>query len=359
MGIADFEDVKFNGHTTKFSRTTFESDANFFVIKFKGNANFEGATFKHDAFFEEATFENDVDFRCKYFSKNLNFSKIKTSSGKKLLIKLINEGVIISFDRANLENIYLDIDLVEGISIDFTDALLRNTKIEKDKIENHILQEKDYEFPKAQEIYLLLKNNFHSIGRYNDESWAFIKEKDMERMRKSFYSFLSKYKKNSLFRKILKHSNLLKKVIIKSKIFSKWFFSKEAREWVNLSASNITYQYGENPRYVIRNAFWTIFIFAILLNFSGIVYSDRTNMIIEFIKESQGDGYVLRYLGPILGDFLNCLYFSVVTFTTLGYGDLQPAVGLSKFFVSLEAIIGAFTMALFAYTLGRKRGGSK
>ena len=87
------------------------------------------------------------------------------------------------------------------------------------------------------------------------------------------------------------------------------------------------------------------------------MYSDRTNMIIEFIKESQGDGYVLRYLGPILGGFLNCLYFSVVTFTTLGYGDFQPVVGLSRFFVSIEAIIGAFTMALFAYTLGRKTGG--
>lgn len=80
-------------------------------------------------------------------------------------------------------------------------------------------------------------------------------------------------------------------------------------------------------------------------------------MLIEFIKENQDDEYTLKYLGPILGSFLNCLYFSVVTFTTLGYGDLQPAVGLSRFFVSLEAIIGAFTMALFVYTFARKTGG--
>jgi len=358
-GNSSFEDVSFKGHTTYFVNATFERDANFFVVKFKGNANFTGITFNGDANFEEATFKGDADFRLKYFIKILKLSKIHTLTGKKLFIKSNNKEGKISFERANLENIYLDIDLVEGISIDFTDALLRNTKMEKDKIENHILQEKDYKFPKAQEIYLLLKNNFHSIGRYNDESWAFTKEKDMERMRKSFYSFLSKYKKYSLFRKILKHSNLLKRVVIESKIFSKWFFSKEAREWVNLSSSNIIYQYGESPRHVIRNAFWTIFIFAILLKFSGIVYSDRTNMIIEFIKESQNGGYVIRYLGPILGDFLNCIYFSVVTFTTLGYGDFQPAVGLSKFFVSLEAIIGAFTMALYAYTLGRKRGGNK
>jgi hypothetical protein len=179
----------------------------------------------------------------------------------------------------------------------------------------------------------------------------------MERMRKSFYSLLNKYKKYGLFKKILKQNNLLKRVIIKSKIFSKWLFSKEAKEWINLSASNIIYQYGESPWRVIRFALIIIFLFAVVLNFSGIVNSDGTNLIIKFIKESQGNEYTLRYLGPILGNFLNCLYFSVVTFTTLGYGDFQPAVGLSRFFVSLEAIIGAITMALFVYTFARRTGG--
>ena len=98
-------------------------------------------------------------------------------------------------------------------------------------------------------------------------------------------------------------------------------------------------------------------LFAIILNFSGIVNSDRTNLIIEFIKGSQSNEYTLRYLGPILGSFLDCLYFSVVTFTTLGYGDFQPVVGLSRFFVSLESIIGAITMALFVYTFARRTGG--
>ena len=100
-----------------------------------------------------------------------------------------------------------------------------------------------------------------------------------------------------------------------------------------------------------------IFSFALILNLSGIVNSDSTNLIIEFIKESHGDEYTLKYFGPILGSFLNCLYFSVVTFTTLGYGDFQPAVGLSRFVVSLEAIIGAITMALFVYTFARRTGG--
>jgi len=60
------------------------------------------------------------------------------------------------FKIAYLENIYLGIDLVKDVFIDFTNAFLRNTKIEKNKIENHIFQEKKKEFSKANEIYLLL-----------------------------------------------------------------------------------------------------------------------------------------------------------------------------------------------------------
>lgn len=195
MGIADFEDVKFNGHTTKFTRTTFAGNANYFVVKFKGNADFGETIFKHDVNFEEATFENDVDFRCKYLFKNLNFSKIKTFSGKKIFIRLQNKESIISFNRAHLENTYLDVDLVEGVSIDFIDALLNNAKINRYQIENHILQEKKEKYLEAKEIYLLLKNNFHSIGRYDDEAWAYVKERDLEKVSKSFYSLLKRYKK--------------------------------------------------------------------------------------------------------------------------------------------------------------------
>ena len=357
MSKADFEDVKFNGHTTEFTRTTFGDDANFFVVKFKGNADFGETIFNHDADFKEAYFENDVDFRFKHIFKSLNFSKIKTFPGKKIFIKLHNKEGIISFDRAYLENTYLDIDLVGGVSIDFSDALLQNTKIKRSQIENHILQEKEGQFSKALEIYLLLKNNFHSIGQYKDESWAYTKERDMERMSQSFCLFLNKYKKYSSFEKILMKSNVLKRVIIKTKIFSKWLFSKKAFEWIHLAFSNFIYQYGESPRRVIRFALIIISLCAFILNFSGIVNSDRTNMIIEFIKKSQGNEYTLRYLGATLGNFLDCLYFSVVTFTTLGYGDFQPLEGWSRFLVSSEALLGAFTMALFVYTFARRTGG--
>ena len=365
-GYANLGDATFEGDVN-LGVATFEGNAIFFITTFKGNANLIKATFKGNAYLIDATFEGDADFQYNKFLStysfkdacfkgNVLFDHSIFSTRNDLNLKVNREGLV-SFKHACIENIFLELDLDKEVQIDFNDSILRDTKIKKGQIENRILQEKEKKYSEAKKIYLLLKNNFHSLGQYEDESWAFKKEKDMERMSKSFYSLLSKYKKYSLFKKILKQGNLLKRVIIKSKIFSKWLFSKKAIEWFNLSVSDFIYQYGENPWRVIRFALIIIFLFAIILNFSGIVNSDNTNLIIEFIKKSQSDEYTIRYLGPILGSFLNCLYFSVVTFTTLGYGDFQPAVGLSRFFVSLESIIGAITMALFVYTFARRTGG--
>ncbi|WP_047045495.1 ion channel [Vibrio mexicanus] len=52
-------------------------------------------------------------------------------------------------------------------------------------------------------------------------------------------------------------------------------------------------------------------------------------------------------------EFMNALYFSVVTFTTLGYGDISP-VGVARFIAAFEAFFGSFTMALFVVVFVKK-----
>ncbi len=56
--------------------------------------------------------------------------------------------------------------------------------------------------------------------------------------------------------------------------------------------------------------------------------------------------------------FLSSLYFSVVTFTTLGYGDYAPPSGLGRAVAAMEAMTGLFLMSLFLVTLVRKFGRS-
>jgi hypothetical protein len=48
-----------------------------------------------------------------------------------------------------------------------------------------------------------------------------------------------------------------------------------------------------------------------------------------------------------------CLYFSGITFTTVGYGDFIPAPPL-RFLALIESILGAFTMGFFVVVVGNR-----
>ena len=71
-------------------------------------------------------------------------------------------------------------------------------------------------------------------------------------------------------------------------------------------------------------------------------------------------GFALLYMGCTLnlpdGDTNNlgtCLYFSVVTFTSLGYGEITP-VGIARFFAASEALLGVFSISLFVFVFCRR-----
>lgn len=100
--------------------------------------------------------------------------------------------------------------------------------------------------------------------------------------------------------------------------------------------------YGEKPLRVVGFSITIIFLFSLIYWFMGIQDSQHS---IQF--------YYGHSFSKNLIELLNCMYFSVVTFTTLGYGDLVP-IGLSRFFAALEAFIGSFTIALFVVVFVKK-----
>ena len=52
-------------------------------------------------------------------------------------------------------------------------------------------------------------------------------------------------------------------------------------------------------------------------------------------------------------NFPQALYFSVITFTTVGYGDITPT-GMTKAMAMIEVFCGIFIVPIFIVGLSRK-----
>ncbi|MEW4529568.1 ion channel [Maioricimonas sp. JC845] len=52
-------------------------------------------------------------------------------------------------------------------------------------------------------------------------------------------------------------------------------------------------------------------------------------------------------------DVWRAMYFSIVTFTTLGYGDYHPT-GALRIVAAFEALVGAVTIAIVTVSLARQ-----
>ena len=98
--------------------------------------------------------------------------------------------------------------------------------------------------------------------------------------------------------------------------------------------SKYTIGYGEKPWRLIITTLIVISLFAFLYMFCGVKNSGST-----FISISLND--INRYsIKELIKRYIDLWYFSTVTFTTLGYGDLTVSTGIGKVLVCLEAFIG-------------------
>jgi uncharacterized protein YjbI with pentapeptide repeats len=63
----------------------------------------------------------------------------------------------------------------------FYRSMLGHTQLTKEQLGGAIGEELENKWIEAKEAYLALKNNFEQIGRYDDASWAYCKERRMEK----------------------------------------------------------------------------------------------------------------------------------------------------------------------------------
>ena len=74
-------------------------------------------------------------------------------------------------------------------------------------------------------------------------------------------------------------------------------------------------------------------------------------MLYLFIAEAIPGAFNGLPQAPWLDNFGAAVYFSFVTITTLGYGDISPVLPLARFLIYMEAIVGVFYMAILVASL--------
>ncbi len=100
--------------------------------------------------------------------------------------------------------------------------------------------------------------------------------------------------------------------------------------------------YGEDPMRVISFSVAVVMISALIFCFTGIAHGDNTYAF----HLTNGFSEDIHILGT-------SIYYSIVTFTTLGYGDMV-AIGWGKGIAALEAFAGVFLNSMFLLTFAKK-----
>ncbi|WP_242824094.1 potassium channel family protein [[Clostridium] dakarense] len=106
--------------------------------------------------------------------------------------------------------------------------------------------------------------------------------------------------------------------------------------------SRYTIGYGERPWNIFIIAFFIISIFAFLYMFTGI---ESINSNVVAINISNLNQYSFF---EIIKIYVDLWYFSMVTFSTVGYGDMIVSSVLGKILVSIEVFFGVTIGATWA-----------
>lgn len=197
---------------------------------------------------------------------------------------------------ANLLGVQLD-----GARLDSTVFGERVLQEQQGRASRDAAQQQDL-FQQAEEIYRNLRLNLERAGLFGQAGRFFHREMVMRRLR-----------------------------------LPRWG-GKRLMSWL----IDLFCGYGERPLNVVLFSMLQMFCFALLFFLLGVLNGER-----ELGWSAAQD------LATNLQEFGACLYYSVVTFTTLGYGDIVP-LGWSRAVAALEAFVGSFTMALFVVVFVKK-----
>lgn len=346
--LVDFSDAKFFGTITDFTFGKFFSKKiNFLEVEFKGeNLFFNQAEFSKTSYVAFVAVE--------FLSKNITFDKAKFL-GNALFRASIFDGEQISFSEAKFMGEFTDFEL----SFFFAKVNFYNSYFENIEGLFEILRGKP-KFLRLKEVLLntlKAKSSFINRIRYLYET---LKYK---------ITFISKIKYRVIdFRFILGEKLSTKYPVIKRMTQDAWFLADFKKQHKHIYRIwNWTSKCGQSF------ARWALFSLIIVFLF-GAIYADYSCLsCLKWIDQ----GKILEKVNPILildqpnisqkekhsvkwriKTGFTPYYFSIVTFTTLGFGDVIPANLAGEIWLTIEVIVGYIMLggliSIFAVKFARR-----
>jgi len=237
-----------------------------------------------------------------------------------------------SFDNVKFEYVAFDKSQFENAS--FSNAKFENASFIETKFQNELNLQDTKFFFKGNITTDLTNTKFH---RAELENVAFIDCDWPEKVYEEVHKILSSKELETIYRNLKQNMQRTGDYSKAGKFFyrememkRKGAKRKRDRAWLELY--RLLAGYGERPQNTIAVSLFIISIFAWLYKMLG----------------------CLQYtvINPCLSQqIIDALYFSFVTFTTLGLGDICPVTGLGKILICCEAVVGAFLIALFVMTM--------
>ena len=200
----------------------------------------------------------------------------------------------------------------------------------------------------SRDVYISLKNYFKNTGWYDKSGTYFIGEYRVKGKINKLSGDMAFYE---LFKRISPFFNKLtfwRRRKEPESIHQKTSLQESKNSWILLGniltnyflfsmnrVLSITSLYGESVWRVFFTAASIILIYASIYSLRGSIIGTNTAVPVH--------------------NFWTNLYFSIVTFTTLGYGDLHPisSIGI-RLLAGSEAFLGAFILAYFVVVVSRK-----
>lgn len=294
---------------SNFSGFIFEENFNINEVV---DYTYKELNFTETTFIKEALF-NDYTFKGKTIFNYTNFLEFTTFKNSKFLYSTVFNNTIFNPMHSNKKIFTGVIFTGQNLVISSVHNLPRMDGIKFDEYTKFILLDVDYEkehYINGKINYRIARNQANKIGDHERIGYYYYKER----------AYGSKD--------------------IKVEDYPTYLYYLSAKFFDALS--KYTIGYGEKPWNILIVSAFTISIFALLYMFIGVetLNNELIGININTLKNHS--------LIEILDTYIDLWYFSMVTFTTVGYGDMIVTSMVGKILVSLEVFFGVTIGAAWA-----------